>query len=157
MWCRPYYIKAIQNDIENNSEIAVGNITNIDYLQYIRKTENPTLFTDSKVNFSNINIKDIESEDYKLYLANCKYYISEGTPSLLADAYYNNKYSIVLTDKLNLNDLTTAMVAQKHKHCQVLFRLNNPIKPHLPFEVNKRCDIRNIDEEIDDILASKNK
>jgi hypothetical protein len=150
-WCRPYYTTGMSYVKSDCSEIAAGNITNIEYIQYLRKTKTAILFTDANINFSNITIKDLYSNEYSQYLNDCKYYISEGTPILLADSYYNNKFNLVLTDKYNLNDLTTAFIAQKYNHCQILFRLNNSIKEDTSFNVNIRDDIKSIDEELENL------
>lgn len=61
-------------------------------------------------------VADIDSDAYKNALENCKVFISDGTAVFLADAFYNQKYSISIP---RYDDIETIVSSYMNEHCGV--------------------------------------
>jgi len=61
-------------------------------------------------------VEDIDSDSYKNALENCKVFISDGTAAFLADAFYNQKYSISIP---RYDDIETIVASYMNEHCGV--------------------------------------
>jgi hypothetical protein len=74
-----------------------------------------------------------------------KLFLCEGVPNLLADAYYNNIKSVVLTNKYNYHDLVISMIAQHAGHCQLLPRLESKLIKDFDFTTYINPNVKTIE------------
>jgi hypothetical protein len=100
-WVRPYhslgkYYVPCQHNI-----VATTLNGNKKLLSLLKRYEDSVIFSDFCEEYPGIKIKNTDSIDYICNLSNSNLFICDGQTSFLADAYYNNKYSIILT---NLKD-----------------------------------------------------
>lgn len=143
-WIRPYHSIGFPS-IPCRHNIVAGLLSNNKKCyKYLNKSNDCVVFsTYNKEKYSNLIIKDIDNEEeYACNLKNCNLFFCEGQTSLLADAFYNNKFSVVAP---NLNDpecIINSMYSEKLKlsvnmysdidwnelsKLDVAFKLNNNI------------------------------
>jgi hypothetical protein len=90
-WVRPEFILG-EDANYNNGIIALSKI-NYDIIDSI-KNKNARLFLPhTSCNYDKIMVADINKNLYKNSLDNCNMFITDGTATFLADAFYNQKYS----------------------------------------------------------------
>jgi len=111
-WIRPYHY--IGNDFKPCQHNIVSVAEN-------RKAINILTHQKDVVNFNrfpNEHYKNIDSKNYYDYieyacnLHNSNYFVCEGHSSFLADAFYNHKYSYIITDLNDLNCITNTEIAK---------------------------------------------
>jgi uncharacterized protein (TIGR00661 family) len=102
-WIRPYY-KIGKTSINCKHNIVAGFLQSNKYLiNKIKKYEDVVIFSDfCEESYSNITLKNLNNEsEYFCNLKNSNMFICEGQTSFLADAFYNYKKPLVIT---NYND-----------------------------------------------------
>jgi hypothetical protein len=103
-WIRPYY-QIGKKSIPCQHNIVAGMLHNRkDILSLLRNYPDSITFSDFRhEQYQNLQLKDIgNQEEYFCNLANSRLFVCEGQTNFLADAFYNGKYSIVMT---NFGDL----------------------------------------------------
>jgi uncharacterized protein (TIGR00661 family) len=64
--------------------------------------------------YSNLLLKDIDDEaEYQCNVKNCKLFLCEGQTSFLADAFYNNKYALVMPNLHDTECIINSMYSEK--------------------------------------------
>lgn len=102
-WSRPSFVLGSNTNNFNYTIILANSNKNIlnDF-----KDKNSILFSPFKYEIYNkMIVEDINNElEYKNSIDNCKFFISDGTASFLADAFYNQKYCFSIP---RYNDIET--------------------------------------------------
>lgn len=82
--CRHFVVAGLA---QNNKKI----------IDILKNYQDNVVFMDSTVEkYENIIVKDIDkSDEYYCNIRNCEHFICQGQSSLLADAFYNGKFSII--------------------------------------------------------------
>jgi len=80
------------------------------------KNKNSLLFSSFTLErFNDMRVKNLlEENQIKEYIENCKYFISDGTATFAADAFYNQKYNIC---NPRYDDIETVIVSMINKYC----------------------------------------
>ena len=80
------------------------------------KNKNSLLFSSFTLeHFDDLKIENLLEEDQiKEHIENCKYFISDGTATFAADAFYNQKYNIAYPRYDDIESVITSMV---NKYC----------------------------------------
>jgi uncharacterized protein (TIGR00661 family) len=115
-WVRPYHAlgKRAMPCAHNIVGVTLSNNKRIcRILQHYPDTVLFTNFKDEK--YSNISLKMLTDEEYYCNLSNSYLFICEGQMNFLADAYYNNKFSVVCPNFQDLESLITATTSEKLK------------------------------------------
>lgn len=108
-WIRPYfYLGSISKPCEHNVVSVIH--SNIDKMLKILKDESDVIvFTDKDIHAVD-EAKDIcDDKEYACNLKNSLYFISQGSTDILADAFYNNKYPIIMPDMFDAESVMNAM------------------------------------------------
>lgn len=114
-WIRPYHsIGKISPPCAHN---IVGTVTNNNknIFNLLKIYEDVVIFTDFvDEKYENIHLKKINNqEEYFCNLRNSNIFINEGQTSFLADAYYNNKYSIIIPNMNSEECIINCMFSEK--------------------------------------------
>jgi len=64
--------------------------------------------------YSNLKLKDIDdNEEYQCNVKNCNLFLCEGQTSFLADAFYNNKFALVVPNLHDTECIVNSMYSEK--------------------------------------------
>lgn len=123
-WVRPYhYIGENYTPCQHN---VVGSIiyNNRKLFSFFKKINDAVVFTDFDTGkYKNITLKNINNnEEYICNLKNCNLYLCEGQTNLLADAYYNDKFPIIIPNFYDLECINNSLMAEKYKIGKILYR-----------------------------------
>lgn len=118
-WIRPYHkIGKISN--LNNKIVSINTSNNKKLFSFLEKYQ-AVLFHDLNQEYKITN-KDInDEEEYYSYLRNCQLFFCEGEESFLADAFYNGKFSCVVTNYNDLGSIISSLYSQHLGECRILF------------------------------------
>jgi uncharacterized protein (TIGR00661 family) len=152
-WIRPYTnIGKISKPCSHNI-IAGLNRNNKKIFNVLQKYNDCIVFSDfCDEYYPNLLLKDINnSEEYFCNLKNSNIFICEGQSSFLSDAYYNDKYSLVMTDFNDLECIINSIYSESLGLSSFIF--NDDIKNIKYNNVisNKKNNIKLLHEKIADI------
>ncbi len=99
-WVRPYHVTGKLSVPCQHNVCGVTLRNEKKYINYLKKFGDTVLFsTNLDEKYPGLMLKDISNlVEYGCNLKNCNLSINQGFTDLLADAYYNNKFSGVLPD-----------------------------------------------------------
>jgi hypothetical protein len=142
-WIRPYHtLGKISIPCQHN--LVAGMLSNNKrILSFLKRYPDTVAFTSfNSESYSSPLLKDIENEEeYFCNLRNSDMFVCEGQTSFLADAYYNNKYSIVLTNFRDLECITNSMYSQQLGLSTSIYDLSEEInKSNINSSYNKHIE-----------------
>lgn len=114
-WIRPYHVVG-KHSIPCQHNVIAATLGNNKRIIHLLKNHNDSVvFSDfDGEEYSNLLMKDIGNEaEYACNLRNSNIFVCEGQSSFLADAFYNQKYSIILTDLKDAECILNAAFAEK--------------------------------------------
>lgn len=114
-WVRPYHIIGKLSAPCQHNAVAATLGNNKKVIHLLKQHEDSVVFSDfDGETYSNLLMKDIANEvEYSCNLKNSKVFVCEGQTSFLADAFYNQKYSVILTDLKDPECILNAAFSEK--------------------------------------------
>lgn len=114
-WIRPYHkVHKIHAPCQH---LVVAGLSknNKRILDVLREHADSVVFMDSDVEkYQNVYVKDIGIEDeYYCNLRNCVHFVCQGQASFLADAYYNEQFSIIYPDYEDTESIINSQLSTK--------------------------------------------
>lgn len=155
-WIRPYHFVGKEATVCQHNVVAgmLGN--NKKVLSLLKKQPDSVVFTDSYYErYAGLWTKDIgNQEEYFCNLKNCNLFVCEGQTSFLADAFYNGKYSMVLTNFKDVECVTNDVFSEHLKLSSTVYDTQFDLTPYLNREVVVQKDekIRFLHEKIEELL-----
>jgi uncharacterized protein (TIGR00661 family) len=115
-WIRPYHYLG-QKSIPCQHNIVAAAFHNKKIISSLSKLNDCVMFSSfDKEKYSNLIIKDIENTaEYACNVKNCNLFICEGQTSFLSDAFYNNKFTIVMPNLKDTECIINSMYSEKIK------------------------------------------
>lgn len=97
-WIRPYSILGKDYAACYHNVVGASFTNNKKILSVLKKIPDSVMFSQfSEESHTNVAMKDIsEQEEYFCNLKNSHLFVCEGQTSFLADAFYNNKYAVII-------------------------------------------------------------
>lgn len=122
-WIRPYHVTGKYAVPCQHNVIAATLGNNKKILHLLKKHNDSVVFSDfDGEEYSNLLVKDIgNEEEYSCNLKNSNVFVCEGQTSFLADAFYNQKYSVILTDLKDAECILNAAFAEKAQISSVIY------------------------------------
>lgn len=114
-WVRPYSYVGTKSIPCKHNMVAALLSNNKKIYKNLNKINDCVAFT-SFVNekYSNLTLKDIEDEvEYRCNVKNCNIFLCEGQTSFLADAFYNNKFTLVIPNLYDIDCIVNSMYSEK--------------------------------------------
>lgn len=114
-WVRPYHqIGKVSKPCQHNI-VAGTQGSNKKIIELLSQHPDSVCFSDFYYEtYSNPLIKDIRNqEEYFCNLKNSNLFVNAGQTSFLADAFYNNKYSVVLANTDDVDCVVNAAISEK--------------------------------------------
>lgn len=113
-WIRPYHFIGQKSIPCQHNIIATS--SNKKIINNLNKLSDCVVFSnfiDEK--YHNIIVKDINNvEEYACNLQNCNLFVCEGEESYLADAFYNNKYTLVMPNLSDTECIMSSLFSEKN-------------------------------------------
>lgn len=122
-WVRPYNVTGKEHMPCQHNIVAGMLSNNKKILSILKKFPDSVAFTDfSEEQYSQLSLKDIDNqEEYACNLRNCYHFICEGQTSFLADAFYNNKYSVVVPNFYDVESIINSSLSEKLQLSKTIF------------------------------------
>lgn len=155
-WIRPYH-KIGDDSLLGRHNICANMIKrNKNIINLINRYTDVVAFTEfCDEYYPNIILKDINYyEEYIYNLRNCRLCINEGNTSFLADAFYNEKYSIIMHNLNDLECLINSYYAQSLGLGKIIYLPNVDLNQFIDKKINYKYnpDIKFLHEEIEKLL-----
>lgn len=153
-WVRPYH--QIAKDYVPCQHFLTASLFNNDkrLIDLLKKYSDCAVFMDQIIEeHDNLLIKDIDNED-ELYcnLKNSNFFVCQGQTSVLADAFYNGKYSLIYPDYRDSEAITNSQISQRLK-LGAIMSYSSDILSQINFEVvvEKSNKIKYLHEFIEEL------
>lgn len=155
-WIRPYHSVG-KNAIPCQHNVVAGLLgNNKKILALLKKQSDSVVFTDSYYEkYTGLWVKDIgNQEEYFCNIKNSKLFVCEGQTSFLADAFYNGKYCVVLTNFKDVECVTNDVFSEHLKLSSTVYDSQLDLTLYLNREVAVQKDekIRFLHEKIMELL-----
>ena len=154
-WIRPY-TSIGKKSIPCQHQIVSGTLnSNKKIISLLRKYTDCVSFMElPQEKYDNPHIKNLNNqEEYICNLFNSQLFVCEGQTSFLADAFYNQKYSIVLTNIEDTECLINSTVSEKLGLSTSLYHVSDDVQCYmnLPVTPNKNSHIKMLHEKLEDL------
>lgn len=151
-WIKPYHqLGKISATCGHN---IIGNMigSNKKLLDLLCRYQDSICFTDfPHENYMSVIIKNIDNqEEYFCNIKNSDYFACSGETSFLADAYYNNKYSIVLTDLNNSECIMNSIISEKLQLSSSVYNSNENLDLSKCPNINSNSNNKFLHEKIEE-------
>lgn len=151
-WIRPYYPEGKISIPCQRNIIAASLFNNKNILSLIKKYPDCVSFSEfEQEEYENILLKDINNmEEYACNLKNSNLFVCEGQTNFLADAYYNNKYSIVFPNLKDPECIINSSFSEKYKLSTLIYNAKEDISDFFNKEIisTKKDNIKFLHEKI---------
>ena len=154
-WIRPYHTIG-KDSVPCRHNVMAGTLTNNrKILSLLKKYGDSVIFTEHPYEQqSGLWLKDIQNqEEYFCNLKNCNLFVCEGQTSFLADAFYNGKYSLTMTNFQDLECVMNSIFSEHIKLSSMLYQTEDTLESFLGQTVASSYNekIRYIHEWIEEI------
>lgn len=126
-WIRPYHqVGKISVPCRHNI-VAGTTYNNKKIINALKQHEDSVLFTNFyEETYSNLRLKDIANqEEYYCNLKNSNLFVTEGQTSFLADAFYNEKHSIVIPNLDDPESIVNSTISERLKLSTSVYQYDN--------------------------------
>lgn len=155
-WIKPYHqLGKISIPCQHNI-VAAASGSNKKILDVLKQYADSVVFTEFQgEKYTGLLMKDIgDEEEYFCNLRNSNLFISEGQPSFLADAFYNEKYSVVFP---NLEDpvcIINSTISEKIKLSKSVYQILENLNSYMNLTVPIHYDssIEYLHEKVEKLL-----
>jgi uncharacterized protein (TIGR00661 family) len=130
-WIRPYHTVGKDSVPCSHNIVATTLNNNRKILSLLKKQGDSVVFTEHPYEQqSGLWLKDIKNqEEYFCNLKNCNLFVCEGQTSFLADAFYNGKYSLTLTNFQDLECVMNSIFSEHIKLSSMLYQTKDTMDP----------------------------
>lgn len=132
-WIRPYHTIG-KDSVPCHHNVMAGTLkNNRKILSLLKKYSDSVVFTEYPYEQqSGLWLKDIKNqEEYFCNLKNCNLFVCEGQTSFLADAFYNGKYSLTLTNFQDLECVMNSIFSEHIKLSSMLYQSESTLDSFL--------------------------
>jgi uncharacterized protein (TIGR00661 family) len=132
-WIRPYHTIGKESVPCRHYMVAGMLRNNKKVLSLLKKQTDSVAFTEfPHERYTNLWLKDIgNQEEYFCNLRNCNLFVCEGQTSFLADAFYNKKYAIVMTNFRDVECVTNSIYSEHLKLGVPIYQIEKELEPYL--------------------------
>jgi uncharacterized protein (TIGR00661 family) len=155
-WVRPYHKVGVPYNFCKHNIVAASFKKNKKILDILRRYTDSVMFTDFYNENHNIILKNINYYDeYISNIYNCNLFICEGSTNFMADAYYNNKYTVVVPNSFDTECVINSVFSEHLKFSKTIHE-HEDLNKFMDFKVVSRYleNTKYLHEKIDYILQS---
>jgi uncharacterized protein (TIGR00661 family) len=140
-WVRPYHQVSKPYPTCQHHIVAGLYGNNKQIINVLKKQSDSVIFTESRLeSYPNLLVKDIDNqEEYYCNLRNSNLFVCQGQASFLADAFYNEKFSLIYPDYEDTESIINSQLSRKLKHGHIMTYDNNiagiePVKVEMKYQ-----------------------
>ncbi len=152
-WIRPYHTIGKPSVICKHNIVAGMIQPNKNIIGLLKRYTDSIIFSeDCNEDYPNIILKDMSNiDEYTCNLYNANLFVCSGQTSLLADAYYNGKYSLITIDYNDTECIINSLASEHFGLSDIIYDLDSDL--NFSKSVNTRYDenIKFLHERIEDI------
>lgn len=154
-WIRPYHAVGKKSLLCQHNVIAASLGNNKKIISLLKLYPDSICFTESlNEHYENPNIKDVRNlEEFTCNLKNSKLFVCEGQTSFLADAFYNEKNSVVLTNFDEPECIVNSTISEKLNLSKSIYNTTENLTPlmniDIPIHINEK--IKFLHQKIEDL------
>jgi len=152
-WIRPYHTVGKQSSLCKHNIVAGLLRPNRNIIGLLKKYNDSVVFLeDCDAEYPNVLLKDIYSnEEYTCNLHNSNLFICEGQTSFLADAFYNGKFSLVMTNYNDIECIINSITSEHFGYSKIIHEDSEDIQQYFSkqIDVDYNEDIKLLHERID--------
>lgn len=155
-WIRPYHsIGKVSIPCEHN--IVAGMLANDKKIfSLLNKYKDSVAFSEFELeNYENILLKSMTNqEEYFCNLRNSNLFLCQGQTSFLADAFYNNKYSIVIPNFKDNECITNAIYSEHFKLSSNIYDIKSNIEKYYKYIITSQYNnkIAFLHQKVDEFI-----
>jgi hypothetical protein len=154
-WVRPYYVIGKPSIPCKHNVVAATLDNNKRVIHLLKQHSDSVVFSDfDGEEYSNLLMKDIGNEaEYSCNLKNSNVFVCEGQTSFLADAFYNQKYSVILTDLKNAECILNTAFAEKAQIGSAIYNSQVDLNVYMDKQINNQLNdsCKFLHERIDEL------
>jgi hypothetical protein len=154
-WVRPYHLIGKKSVPCQHNVIAGMFRNNKKILSLLNKQKDCVAFTEfPHERYDNLWLKTIENqEEYFCNLKNSNLFVCEGQTSFLADAFYNKKYSLTMTDFQDLECVVNSIYSEYVKSSSIIYNSDIKLETLLDnkIEVHHNKKVKYLHQKISDL------
>jgi len=154
-WIRPYFTTGKISIPCKHNIVAGMSKNNKKIFALLQKYQDCVAFSDfCDERYANLQLKDIRNqEEYFCNLRNSNLFVCEGQTSFLADAYYNNKYSVVMTDFKDLECIINSMYSEHMKISSSIYGSQEDLTRFVDNQIvsNQKDNIKFLHEKLEEL------
>lgn len=155
-WIRPYHTVGEKYMPCSHNIVAGLSKNNKNIFHLLKKYPDSVAFSNFyEENYTNLQLKDISNiEEYTCNLFNSKLFICEGQTNFLADAFYNNKYSIIMINFKDAECVTNSLFSEKFNLSHIVYNSAEDLSPYFNFEIcsSYKKEIKYLHEKLEEII-----
>lgn len=128
-WIRPYHFRSKPSALCKHNIVAGMFHNNKKLFKLLENYDDCVVFSEFlEEEYPNILLKDIYNlNEYSCNVANSDLCISDGTTSFLADAFYNNKFSIIIQNIYDIESIINGVYSEKLGLSKIVKDLNSDL------------------------------
>lgn len=154
-WVRPYH-QVGKNSVLCKHNVVAGTLgNNKKILSLLKQYSDSVCFTEFMgESYENPRLKDISDQDeFTCNLRNSNLFVCEGQTSFLADAFYNNKHSVVLTNFEDPECVINSTISERLKLSTSIYQTSANLHPmmHLEVSSNLNSQVKFLHERIEEL------
>ena len=153
-WIRPYHQLANSYIPCQHNIVAALNNSNKKILNVLKKQKDSVVFMEyCSEKYDNVSVKDIDNqEEYYCNLRNSNLFLCQGQGSFLADAFYNEKYSLIYPDYDDTESIINSQLSQKFKLGHIMdYSINIDSIPILDTQLEYKESIKFLHQKIEEL------
>jgi hypothetical protein len=154
-WIRPYHSLGKVAVPCRHNVVAATLDNDKKILSLLKRYSDSVVFTNFyQEYYSNILMKDIEKDtEYACNLKNSNMFMCEGQTSFLADAFYNGKHAVILTDFKDLECIVNSTFSERYKLGTPIYSVTEELEPYMGLEVQSlyQENIKLLHERIEEL------
>jgi len=152
-WIRPYHTIGKSSIICKHNIIAGMIQPDKNIIGLLKRYDDSVIFSeDCNEDYPNIILKDISNiDEYTCNLANTNLFVCSGQTSFLADAYYNSKYSLIMTDYNDTECVINSVASEHFGLSDIIYDLDDNLDFSKSVITKYDEDIKFLHERIEDI------
>lgn len=151
-WVRPYFVLGKQSMLCQHNIVAGMIENNYKILDFLKSNNDCVSFSDFPFEeYGDILMKHLENqEEYACNIKNSNLFVCDGSTSFLADAFYNNVFSLIIPNYKDRECLVNSSYSESFGLSQIVYG-NEFMDQEYKFSICKDPSIKLLHENIDEL------
>lgn len=151
-WVRPYFVRGKQSMLCQHNIIAGMIGHNYKILDFLKANNDCVSFSDFPFEeYGDVIMKSLDNqEEYGCNIRNSNLFICDGSTSFLADAFYNNTFSLIVPNYKDRESLVNSSYSESLGLSQIVYD-NEFMEQEFEFSIYNNSSVKFLNERIDEL------